>query len=75
MNRIVLWLLVTLITGLFVGEARNTCAADATPPPQPRTWKTVNELSPDELREVDLSTDMPRSAVFSYVPIVPLLVR
>ena len=32
------------------------------------TWKTVEELSPQELSEVELATDTPRSATIPYMP-------
>lgn len=34
----------------------------------PRTWKTVSELSPEELAQVDLRTDTPRRTDYSYLP-------
>ena len=34
---------------------------------QDRTWKTVDELSPQELREVDLSTNPPRHQTTPYL--------
>ena len=36
-----------------------------------RTWKTVSELSSDELTHVDLRTDTPRHAEYSYLPAEP----
>ena len=36
-----------------------------------RTWKTLSELSPDELTHVDLRTDTPRHAEYSYLPAEP----
>ncbi len=36
-----------------------------------RTWKTLSELSPDELTHVDLRTDTPRHAEYSYLPVEP----
>ena len=36
-----------------------------------RTWKTVSELSPDELTNVDLRTDTPRHAEYAYLPAEP----
>lgn len=35
---------------------------------QPRTWKTVEDLSPHELREVDLATTTPRHPTLPYMP-------
>jgi hypothetical protein len=36
-----------------------------------RTWKTVNEISSEELVAVDLATETPRHAQFSYLPAEP----
>ena len=36
-----------------------------------RTWKTISELSPAELAQVDLRTDTPRQAEYPYVPAEP----
>ena len=36
-----------------------------------REWKTVEELSPQELSEVDFSTDTPRHAQIPYAPAEP----
>ncbi len=61
----VFWLLMTLTFGSVMGEA---FAADSTTTVQQRTWKTVNELSPQELQEVDLATNAPRSSATPYIP-------
>jgi len=37
----------------------------------PRTWKTVSELSPAELAQVDLRADTPRHAEYPYLPAEP----
>jgi len=37
----------------------------------PRTWKTVSELSAEELAEVDLRTETPRDAQYPYLPAEP----
>ena len=37
----------------------------------PRTWKTVSDLSPEELAQVDLRTDTPRHAEYPYLPAEP----
>ena len=37
----------------------------------PRTWKTMNELSAEELKEVDLRTDTPRRTDYPYLPAEP----
>lgn len=36
-----------------------------------RTWKTVNELSSEELAQVDLRTDIPRRTDYPYLPAEP----
>lgn len=36
--------------------------------PTPRTWKTVNELSPEELAQIDLRPDTPRQIEYPYLP-------
>jgi len=38
---------------------------------QARTWKTVEELLPEELRGVDLRTETPRHAQIAYMPAEP----
>lgn len=35
---------------------------------KPRLWKTVSELSPDELTQIDLRTNTPRNAEYAYLP-------
>lgn len=37
----------------------------------PRTWKTVSEMSPAELAQVDPRTDTPRHAEYPYLPAEP----
>lgn len=37
----------------------------------PRTWKTVGELSPEELAQVDLRAETPRRNDYSYLPAEP----
>jgi hypothetical protein len=37
----------------------------------PRTWKTVSELSAEELAQVDLRTDTPRHPEYPYLPAEP----
>src|SRR4051794_16630642 len=36
-----------------------------------RTWKTLSELSPEELAQVDLRSDTPRQAEYPYLPAEP----
>lgn len=67
MNRIVFWLLVVLTSGLTMGRTNEAFAVDSANA-QTRTWKTVAELSPQEISEVDLATDTPRSSTVPYLP-------
>ncbi|MBI3246791.1 MAG: DUF1329 domain-containing protein [Deltaproteobacteria bacterium] len=50
-------------TSLAWGGSENGAAS--------RLWKTVDELSPAELASVDLRTDTPRHADYSYLPAEP----
>jgi len=61
------WLLLALTPTLILGVLPRTYA-DGTLPAQTRTWKPVDELSPQELREVDLSTNTPRHGQVPYLP-------
>jgi hypothetical protein len=70
MNRKSFWLFLTLVSILTFGPLTRTSAED-THRPQEQTWKTVDELSSQELREVDLSTNTPRHAQFPYMPAEP----
>jgi hypothetical protein len=66
-----LWGMFTaLILMGFVEAPVNALAADS-PAPSGRTWKTVEELSPQELQEVDLSTNTPRHPQTPYLPAEP----
>jgi hypothetical protein len=38
---------------------------------EPRSWKSLQELSEDERRALDLRTDTPRDATLSYLPAEP----
>src|SRR5262245_39916828 len=67
MNRMICWFLVVMTLGLTRGRINTAFAADS-PSAQMRTWKAVDELSPQELSEVDLTTDTPRSSTIPYVP-------
>ena len=60
-------LTVVITLGLTRGRMNAIFAADS-PSAQTRTWKTVEELSPQELSEVELATDTPRSATIPYMP-------
>lgn len=56
-----------LIVAIFLVTVTNGTASD-TPSPQDRVWKTVEELSPEELRTIDLRTETPRNAQMTYLP-------
>jgi hypothetical protein len=62
-----LGLLAILILTLASASATVVSAEEAGRVRQ-RTWKTVEELSPQELREVDLSTTTPRHPTMPYIP-------
>src|SRR5581483_2966836 len=62
-------ILMLLPVGL-AGARVTALAADAVAS-QSRTWKTVEELSPQELREVDLATATPRHPQIPYLPAEP----
>ncbi|HEV8713188.1 MAG TPA: DUF1329 domain-containing protein [Candidatus Binatia bacterium] len=65
-----LWLLLTLTQTLAFGVLTRTYAEEAHRS-QTRTWKTVDELSPQELRNVDLSANSPRHGQIPYLPAEP----
>src|SRR6266852_919413 len=69
MNRIS-WLVLLLTLVLVVSAFTRASAAEMVRS-QERSWKTVDELSPEELREVDLATDTPRHAQIPYMPAEP----
>lgn len=58
-----------VIAGLFM-TVMNGGASETSSSPG-RTWKTVEELSPEELQNVDLRTDTPRDPQLSYAPAEP----
>lgn len=70
MNSRGLWLLISLIPGILACFIGTASAKDASVPRE-KTWKTADELSPQELREVDLSTNTPRHATVPYLPAEP----
>lgn len=70
MKQIARWLLIPLTLGIVVTLAIPARATE-TSVGQERTWKTVEEMSPQELREVDLSTTTPRRADVPYMPAEP----
>ncbi len=55
------------LVAIFLLTTTNGVASD-TPSLQSRTWKTVEELSPEELRTIDLRTETPRNAQVPYLP-------
>src|SRR5262249_34951089 len=61
------WLIPLFVLGLLGSLSGWSCAADA-PAAQVRTWKTVDELSPQEIKDVDLSTNTPRHPEIPYMP-------
>jgi len=62
-------ILVLMLVGLV--DARGTALAADAIASQSRTWKTVEELSPQELQEVDLATTTPRHPQIPYLPAEP----
>ncbi|MBI3300649.1 MAG: DUF1329 domain-containing protein [Deltaproteobacteria bacterium] len=66
MNRTSFWLLLALAIGTFT-----RLYAEDTYRPQAQTWQTADELSPEELRDVDLATNTARHAQVPYMPAEP----
>ena len=66
--RISFWLFLALI--LTIGTSPHPFAEE-TNSSRRHTWKTVSELSPEELREIDLETHTPRHPQISYLPAEP----
>ena len=64
-SRLVLWFTLTL--GILVAGQLTAAQADM-PAASSRTWKTVEELSPEELQHIDLRTETPRDAQVPYLP-------
>jgi hypothetical protein len=61
------FILVVILVGWLT-----SVAADSSSSAGPvRTWKTVEELSPEELQNLDLRTDTPRDPQVSYLPAEP----
>ena len=69
-TRVSFWLLVMALLFSF-STACMAAAEDTLRPPRGRSWKTVNELLPEELARVDLATDAPRHAQIPYFPAEP----
>lgn len=61
------WLLA-ILSGLLIGPFTTLVFAGETGHVQLQTWKTVEHLSLQELREVDLSTTTPRHQTAPYLP-------
>lgn len=68
--RLLFRLLLTLAIALLEGVTSQVKAGDSSRT-QERTWKTIEELSADELREVDPRTDTPRDVRIPYLPAEP----
>jgi hypothetical protein len=64
------WLLF-IVPFLSLSGVGVSAAEEEVHPSQGRTWRTVSELPPEELREVDLATDTPRHAQIPYLPAEP----
>src|SRR5581483_8755551 len=56
---------IVVLVLLWISVA-NAGAAEI--PSAGRTWKTVDELSPEELQNIDLRTETPRDSQVSYLP-------
>jgi hypothetical protein len=69
-DRTSLWCLLAVSLLLAVASFSRAYAEDNTRP-HARTWKTVDELSAEELRKIDLSTDTPRHPQVPYLPAEP----
>jgi hypothetical protein len=70
MNWMTFWFFLTLTPTLAGGTVVRAFADDLRAA-QARTWKTVDELSPQELRAVDLSPHTPRYDQVPYLPAEP----
>ena len=72
MTRTSLWLLLTLTLALTVGMFTRAVAQYINNNNSPsRTWKTVDEISPEEREAIDLAKDTPRHAQVPYLPAEP----
>ena len=63
--------LVFLASMLFSAQIPASAWSEATNGDGARTWKTVRELSAEELRDVDLYADTPRRPDYPYLPAEP----
>src|SRR5215213_5066874 len=59
--RVAAFVLVLLLISVANGRAAEI-------PSSSRTWKTVDELSLEELQNLDLRTETPRDSQISYIP-------
>ena len=65
-----LWLMVGLLCALCVIPVSTTGGVTESDG-RARTWKTVSELSPEELGRVALQADTPRHPEYAYLPAEP----
>ena len=67
-SRLFFWLLPVFILTL---EAALPAAAEETHNSRNRTWKTIEDLSPQERQKLDLAADTPRHPQVPYLPAEP----
>ncbi|MGE0823184.1 MAG: DUF1329 domain-containing protein [Candidatus Binatia bacterium] len=70
MKRHLLWMGLILVV-MNAEPIRSVVQAEESVPQTERSWRTVKELSPEDLLNVDLRTDTPRHAEISYLPAEP----
>jgi hypothetical protein len=58
-------MVISVYVGMHFGLLTTSLAAE------PRSWKSLHELSEDERRAIDLRTDTPRDATLPYLPAEP----
>jgi hypothetical protein len=58
---------VVVAAVVLLSTQLRSVAAESSPSPG-RTWKTVDELSSEERRDIDLRTETPRDAQIAYLP-------
>jgi hypothetical protein len=61
------WVLLASVS-MMVAVVRSYAEMPGSPPLQSRTWKLVEEMTAEELKEVDLRTDTPRHSQMRYMP-------
>jgi len=64
--RIVAVFFVAILFPIPLQKASEVLAQEA-----PKTWKSIDELSPDERAAIDLRTDTPRDPTIAYLPVEP----